>query len=167
MSLIRFCTVCHWGTSSQLNWPKILNVHNSSRNICVMISICGTGFMIVFFFFTLSKLKEMLQHDILKENKIWEFHADRLLRRQFAWNIKPYSLGYLIWFLVIWPSQHLRSCWADLGFRALSRIFHLYRADRSSKVGENQRTRRKTIHKQNLAFPHMPRARLEPQRWET
>ena len=32
----------------------------------------------------------------------------------------------------------------DLGFTALSRIFHLYRADRSSKVGENQRTRRKT-----------------------
>ena len=32
----------------------------------------------------------------------------------------------------------------DLGFMALSRIFHLYRADRSSKVGENRRTRRKT-----------------------
>ena len=33
---------------------------------------------------------------------------------------------------------------SDLGFTALSRIFHLYRADRSSKVGENRRTRRKT-----------------------
>ena len=32
----------------------------------------------------------------------------------------------------------------DLGFTALSRIFHLYRADRSSKVGENQRTQGKT-----------------------
>ena len=32
----------------------------------------------------------------------------------------------------------------DLGFTALSRIFLLYRADRSSKVGENRRTRRKT-----------------------
>ena len=32
----------------------------------------------------------------------------------------------------------------DLGFTALSRICHLYRADRSSKVGENRRTRRKT-----------------------
>ena len=32
----------------------------------------------------------------------------------------------------------------DLGFTALSRIFHLYRADHSSKVGENWRTRRKT-----------------------
>ena len=32
----------------------------------------------------------------------------------------------------------------DLGFTALSRIFHLYRADRSSKVGENRSTRRKT-----------------------
>ena len=32
----------------------------------------------------------------------------------------------------------------DLGFTALSRIFHLYRADRSSKVGENRKTRRKT-----------------------
>ena len=29
------------------------------------------------------------------------------------------------------------------GFTALSRIFHLYRADRSSKVGENRRTRGK------------------------
>ena len=28
----------------------------------------------------------------------------------------------------------------DLGFTALSRIFHLYRADRSSKVGENRKT---------------------------
>ena len=33
---------------------------------------------------------------------------------------------------------------SDLGFTALSRIFHLYRADRSSKVGENRRTRGKT-----------------------
>ena len=32
----------------------------------------------------------------------------------------------------------------DLGFTALSRIFHIYPADRSSKVGENRRTRRKT-----------------------
>ena len=32
----------------------------------------------------------------------------------------------------------------DLGFMALSRIFHLYRADHSSKVGENRRTQGKT-----------------------
>ena len=53
-----------------------------------------------------------------------------------------------------------------LGFTALSRIFHLYRDYRSSKVGENRRTRGKnqlTIRKQNLAFPHVTRARLEPQ----
>ena len=31
----------------------------------------------------------------------------------------------------------------DLGFMALSRIFHFYRADRSSKVGKNRRTRGK------------------------
>ena len=31
-----------------------------------------------------------------------------------------------------------------LGFMSLSRIFHLYRADRSSKVGENRSTRGKT-----------------------
>ena len=31
-----------------------------------------------------------------------------------------------------------------LGFMAISRIFHLYQADRSSKMGENQRTRGKT-----------------------
>ena len=55
----------------------------------------------------------------------------------------------------------------DLGFTALSRIFHLYRADRSSRVGENRRTQGKnhlTIRKQNLAFPHVARARLESQR---
>ena len=32
----------------------------------------------------------------------------------------------------------------DMGFTALSKIFHLYRADRSSKLGENRRTRGKT-----------------------
>ena len=32
----------------------------------------------------------------------------------------------------------------DLGFMALSRIFHLYWADHSSKVGKNRRTWRKT-----------------------
>ena len=31
-----------------------------------------------------------------------------------------------------------------LSFTVLSRIFHLYRADRSSMVGENRRTRGKT-----------------------
>ena len=31
----------------------------------------------------------------------------------------------------------------DIGFMAFSRIFHLYRADRLSEVGENQRTRGK------------------------
>ena len=43
-------------------------------------------------------------------------------------------------------SLPLLSFWVDLdlGFTALSRIFHLYRADRSSKVGENRRARRKT-----------------------
>ena len=34
----------------------------------------------------------------------------------------------------------------DLGFMALSRKFHLYRADRSSKVGENWRTGGKTTY---------------------
>ena len=49
---------------------------------------------------------------------------------------------------------------------ALSRIFHLNRADRSSKVGEKPEYAGKkhlTIHKQNFAFPHMTQARLEPQ----
>ena len=32
----------------------------------------------------------------------------------------------------------------DLGFTVLSRIFHLYQADHSSKVGENRRTQGKT-----------------------
>ena len=43
--------------------------------------------------------------------------------------------------------------------------YHVYRADHSSKVGENWRTQ--TICKQNLTFSHVTRARLEPQRWET
>ena len=34
---------------------------------------------------------------------------------------------------------------------------------RWAKTGENH----PTIHKQNLAFPHVTRGRLEPQRWET
>ena len=52
-----------------------------------------------------------------------------------------------------------------LFLRLFLRIFPLYRADRSSK-GENRRTRGKTtrLRKQNLAFPHVTRARLESQR---
>ena len=46
------------------------------------------------------------------------------------------------------PEQAECGVWSGfffyLGFTALSRIFHLYRAYRSSKVGENRRTRRKT-----------------------
>ena len=43
------------------------------------------------------------------------------------------------------------------GFWVISRIFHLYRADRSSNMGENQNTGEKplTIRKQNLAFPRV------------
>ena len=45
----------------------------------------------------------------------------------------------------VYEAAHsLRFFFFDLGFTALSRIFHLYRAGRSSKVGENRRTRRKT-----------------------
>ena len=56
-----------------------------------------------------------------------------------------------------------------LGFTALSRIFHLYRANCSSKVGKNQRTRGKTtwLSISRMTFPHVTRARLEPQLWET
>ena len=42
----------------------------------------------------------------------------------------------------------------DLGFMSLSRIFHLYRADCSSKVGENRSTRGKTT------WPSVSRTRL-------
>ena len=62
--------------------------------------------------------------------------------------------GQFVCVEVLWPSQPKGSCgvrsvfffffFFDLGFTALSRIFHLYRADRSSKVGENRSTRRKT-----------------------
>ena len=41
----------------------------------------------------------------------------------------------------------------------------LHKQNRSSKVGENQRTWAKTVCKQNLAFPHVTQARLEPQRY--
>ena len=54
-----------------------------------------------------------------------------------------------------------------LGFTALSVVFLLYQADRSSKVGENPGKNHLTIRKQNLAFPHVTRLRLKPQRWET
>ena len=52
-----------------------------------------------------------------------------------------------------------------LDFTALSRIFHLYRADRSSKVGENRRTRGKTIRPSisRAWLSHVTRARLETQ----
>ena len=45
----------------------------------------------------------------------------------------------------------------DFGFTALIRIFHLYQADRSSKVGENPEKPGKTTEntKQNLAFSHV------------
>ena len=52
----------------------------------------------------------------------------------------------------------------DLGFTALSRIFHLYRAHRFAKMGKNREKKHLTIRKQNLAFPHVTQARLEPQR---
>ena len=51
-------------------------------------------------------------------------------------NRRSYGIPEIIWDLFFF--------FFDLGFMALSRIFHLYRADRSSKVGENRRTRRKT-----------------------
>ena len=61
----------------------------------------------------------------------------------------------------IWvDTPYFEGCFFYLGFTALSRIFHLYRADRSSKVGENRMNPEKnnlTIRKQNLAFPHMSR----------
>ena len=46
----------------------------------------------------------------------------------------------------------------------VSRVFHLYRAGRSSKAGKNWRIREKPPDhpKQNLALPHVTRARLEP-----
>ena len=47
-----------------------------------------------------------------------------------------------------------------LNFTALSRIFYLYTANRSSNLRDNQKTHGKnhlTIHKQNLASPHVTR----------
>ena len=72
------------------------------------------------------------------------------------------SVVYFI--LLIYLFRHL---FFDLGFTALSRIFHLCRADRSSKVGKNPGKNHLTIRKQNMDFPHVTQARLDPQRRET
>ena len=56
-----------------------------------------------------------------------------------------YAICFLIFFIKAYVvGTHLNFFFFDLGFTALSRIFHLYRADRSSKVGKNRSTRRKT-----------------------
>ena len=55
----------------------------------------------------------------------------------------------------------------DLGFTALSRIFSLISSRSFIEGGRKPEYPEKnhlTIRKQNLAFPHMTRARLEPQR---
>ena len=56
-----------------------------------------------------------------------------------------------------------------LGFTAFSRIFHIsswsFIKFRWAKNGEPGK-KHLTIRKQNLAFPHVTRARLEPQQWE-
>ena len=90
-------------------------------------------------------------------------------------DIAPYKKGYPHIFLIspqikkkkkTTTTYVMGTHWTDLDFTTLSRIFHLYRADRLSKVGENRRTLGKnhlTIREQNLAFPHVARARLEQQ----
>ena len=62
-------------------------------------------------------------------------HADRLIWIWKKWDAAVNGELLIFFFFFFF---------FDLGFTALSRIFHLYRADRSLKVGENRRTRRKT-----------------------
>ena len=52
-----------------------------------------------------------------------------------------------------------KSCKLDLGFTALSRIFHLYRGDRWSQVGDNRSTWEKPpdLPVQNLASQICPK----------
>ena len=73
----------------------------------------------------------------------------RAITTKILWMITNIELD--LYFTMIYPSANFQYnqfffffFLFDLGFTALSRIFHLYRADRSSKVGENRSTRRKT-----------------------
>ena len=79
------------------------------------------------------------------------------LQSEHTWDIyctctNIFFFFFLIW--VLWPFQEY--------FTYIEPIVH-----RRWRKPENPEKNHLTIRKQNLAFPHMTRARLEPQRWET
>ena len=87
-------------------------------------------------------------HSLIRVFAVHMWTANTLIRLCVSANWFESLLGsrqkiHSLIFLLIW-FIYLFIFFLDLGFTALSRIFHLYRADRSSKVGENRRTRRKT-----------------------
>ena len=94
------------------------------------------------------------QHRYSNKNtcKWYIYGKVRQLSFKQKWNEKLLTLSWFFFFFF------------DLGFTALSRIFHLYRADRWSEVGENRSTRRKTTWPTGaeLGISHVTRARLEP-----
>ena len=97
------------------------------------------------------KMAESYQSPLCPFFRIWDFVRQSVYRLKCR---KPFNTFFFFF---------------ELGLRPFQEYF-IYQADRSSKVVENRRTRGKnhlTIRKQNLAFPHVTRARLEPQRWET
>ena len=55
----------------------------------------------------------------------------------------------------------LLSFFFDLGFTALSRIFHLYFIKGGQKTENQGGKKHLTFRKQNLAFPHVTKMRLE------
>ena len=90
------------------------------------------------------------QLDTLMTQDTWHLcHPDHpRTREQYRLNNMHICAGRTMMIMTVW-GLHLFFFFFfffffDLGFTALSRIFHLYRADRSSKVGENRSTRRKT-----------------------
>ena len=71
------------------------------------------------------------QSPLLK--KFWQGQMKRMNRARVVFFCSWHIIFFFFFFFFF-----------DLCSTALSRIFHLYQADRSSKVGENRRTRRKT-----------------------
>ena len=60
-------------------------------------------------------------------------------QKSLTW-IRLIKICYIVPWWLSWLSDQIAFIFFfDLGFRALSRMFHSYRTDRSSKVGENQR----------------------------
>ena len=66
--------------------------------------------------------------------------------------------------LLTWSQQQLVLIWV---LRLFQEYFtYIWSFIKGGRKPENTGKNHLTIGKQNLAFPHMTRAKLEPQRWE-